>query len=96
MVAFQMRRAAIGDAVRPFTAGDGRHRRTNSQTKVCDHLMVHVAPGSRPPSWSQNEVKVLIYSVMCYWKKALSGLALGELSFSTLRAHIRGSAVHMQ
>ena len=22
--------------------------------------MVHVAPGSRPPSWSQNEVKVLI------------------------------------
>lgn len=36
--------------------------------------MVRVAPGSRPPFWSQSEVNILIYSVTCYKKGPPSDL----------------------
>ena len=35
----------------PGAQADGKHH---------SQIMVRVAPGSRPPSWSQNEIKVLV------------------------------------
>ena len=54
--------------------------------------MVHVAPGSWPPSWSQNEVKVLIDAEPSLYSSSVETPGPGE-TFSTtqvLRCHQPG------
>ena len=44
--------------------------------------MVHVAPGSWPPSWSQNEVKVLIDAEPSLYSSSVETPGPGEKIFS--------------
>ena len=44
--------------------------------------MVRVAPGSRPPSWSQNEIKVLVDAESSLYSSSVETPGPGEKMFS--------------